>query len=365
MTCSPERLAANRANSLRSTGPKTPEGKAISRRNSLKHGLTGEGVALPNEDAAEVERRFANFHAELGPRTELGRALTLRVAMLAVRLERCYRNEAARLTVAVDAAPKAHRDGRLDGITALMDGLADDPETNARRLQDTPEGVALTVEAWGNLKVDLMHPERKIWTASHWERAENLLGRRTTDLPRSRIGALSRALWHDFSALDPHEGSDLNEQGKYEYARERMGEIIDGRIEILTGLLTDGHFDLDAEARARASAGDRALFDTSAESVLARKYEAATERSLFRTLREFREVEAAAAEAAKLAEVEAINRCENEVCGDLGSSLTDPIAEENIDLSPATPGELPALPGRSEGAKRPERAVGRGRSGPG
>ena len=36
---SPEKLAANRANAQHSTGPKTPEGKARSRENSLKHGF--------------------------------------------------------------------------------------------------------------------------------------------------------------------------------------------------------------------------------------------------------------------------------------------------------------------------------------
>ncbi|WP_031500082.1 hypothetical protein [Bryobacter aggregatus] len=37
--CSPARLAANRANAKKSTGPRTPAGKARSASNSLKHGL--------------------------------------------------------------------------------------------------------------------------------------------------------------------------------------------------------------------------------------------------------------------------------------------------------------------------------------
>ena len=36
---SQRQLEANRANAKRSTGPKTPQGKARSRRNSYKHGL--------------------------------------------------------------------------------------------------------------------------------------------------------------------------------------------------------------------------------------------------------------------------------------------------------------------------------------
>jgi hypothetical protein len=37
---SPRKLAANRANAQRSTGPKTPEGKANSKLNATKHGFT-------------------------------------------------------------------------------------------------------------------------------------------------------------------------------------------------------------------------------------------------------------------------------------------------------------------------------------
>ena len=59
---SPRRVEANRRNAQKSTGPKTAEGKAISRLNGVKHGLTGAGIALPTEVKEQVEgcsRRFA------------------------------------------------------------------------------------------------------------------------------------------------------------------------------------------------------------------------------------------------------------------------------------------------------------------
>ena len=47
---SEKKAEANRRNALKSTGPKTPEGKAAVRLNALKHGLRSEEVLLPGED---------------------------------------------------------------------------------------------------------------------------------------------------------------------------------------------------------------------------------------------------------------------------------------------------------------------------
>jgi len=41
---SDKQLAANRANAQRSTGPRTPEGKAIARYNALTHGILARAV---------------------------------------------------------------------------------------------------------------------------------------------------------------------------------------------------------------------------------------------------------------------------------------------------------------------------------
>ena len=88
MSSSQARILANQANAKHSTGPKTLEGKEISRQNSYKHGLTGNGVVMSVEDAAEVERRSAAFHDELQPSGEVGQALARRAAFMSVQLDR-------------------------------------------------------------------------------------------------------------------------------------------------------------------------------------------------------------------------------------------------------------------------------------
>ena len=98
MPASEAQVRANRENAKKSLGPTSVAGKEKSRRNALKHGLTGEGVALTNEDAAEVERMFVAFEADFRPSDEMGRLMIRRAATCAVRMERGVLQETAALS---------------------------------------------------------------------------------------------------------------------------------------------------------------------------------------------------------------------------------------------------------------------------
>ena len=60
-------LAANRANSQKSTGPSTEEGKDRVRFNAVRHNLTGASILLPSDDAALYEQHCRSFHDDLKP----------------------------------------------------------------------------------------------------------------------------------------------------------------------------------------------------------------------------------------------------------------------------------------------------------
>jgi hypothetical protein len=64
-----KQIEANRLNAQRSTGPRTPEGKAAVRLNALRHGLRARTVVLPGEDRQEFERLCDILEAEWQPRT--------------------------------------------------------------------------------------------------------------------------------------------------------------------------------------------------------------------------------------------------------------------------------------------------------
>jgi hypothetical protein len=54
-TATPAQLAANQANAQRSTGPRTPQGKAISALNNFRHGFNGAFTVLPWEDQDQFD----------------------------------------------------------------------------------------------------------------------------------------------------------------------------------------------------------------------------------------------------------------------------------------------------------------------
>src|SRR5437773_12124447 len=57
-------IEANRRNALKSTGPKTPEGKAVVSLNSLRHGLRARTVVLPGESREEFNQLCDTLEAE-------------------------------------------------------------------------------------------------------------------------------------------------------------------------------------------------------------------------------------------------------------------------------------------------------------
>ena len=270
MPTSEARMIANRKNAALSTGPKSAEGKVISRANGLKHGLTGLGIVLREDDQAEVERRSLAMIAELQPGTETGLQLVRRAAVLSVRVERCAELETAATSARVRSAWDHFDDDQRDEADALFATLAEKPWATLRRLQRTFAGVDRLIQGWQDLKTDL---EANVWTRSHGERMSLLSGYRLDDCHAVRFLKLSDAV----------EGSPSVENVG------PMLAVIDVELDSLKELLET--FDDDEIDHQRAEAAARALLVPNAEAILARRYEAAAERGLYRALREARIVE--------------------------------------------------------------------------
>jgi hypothetical protein len=106
-TMTPAALAANRANAQKSTGPRTPEGKAIVSQNAVTHGLSARALippALePYESREEYEALLTSVRRQLRPATALEHLLVESIAANNWRLLRLYRVEAGLIARRQDA----------------------------------------------------------------------------------------------------------------------------------------------------------------------------------------------------------------------------------------------------------------------
>jgi hypothetical protein len=110
-------IAANRENATRSTGPKTPAGRAAVSVNALKHGLTASKFVIPGEDAAELDRLHERFLAERDPIGQLETLLVWRMAICEWQLRRSVVVEAQLFEVEMRRA----RRNILDILEPTMD----------------------------------------------------------------------------------------------------------------------------------------------------------------------------------------------------------------------------------------------------
>jgi hypothetical protein len=88
-------LAANRANALKSTGPRTPDGKSKVSLNAVKSALTGRTVVLPSDDAALYQAHLRAFEKICAPVGHLEACLTQTLADTQWRLDRIHALELA------------------------------------------------------------------------------------------------------------------------------------------------------------------------------------------------------------------------------------------------------------------------------
>ena len=100
MSTKEQRLAANRANALHSTGPVTAGGKATASRNATRHGLLSDKLFLDDEDPTDFHAMFGDVWRSLNPVGALEASLLERIAVTLWRQRRLVHAETASLSLA-------------------------------------------------------------------------------------------------------------------------------------------------------------------------------------------------------------------------------------------------------------------------
>jgi hypothetical protein len=110
-------IEANRRNALKSTGPKSQEGKHASRCNALRHGLTAETVIGALEDAEDYKAFEAAITADYDARSAVERELVLRLASLLWRLRRAMTMEAGLFEIQAEYLQDYRKNRQLPSIS--------------------------------------------------------------------------------------------------------------------------------------------------------------------------------------------------------------------------------------------------------
>lgn len=161
-----KQIDANRRNAQKSTGPKTDAGKASSKFNSLKHGMTAATAVLPYEDPhAYVELREALI-SHYAPANPIEAMLVETVANAYWRLLRVRRVETATITLGIRGLEKRH-DVNLesefagDGAIAVLLNQDKDTLRNVERHQARIERCYFqAIEALRKAQKDRLREER-------------------------------------------------------------------------------------------------------------------------------------------------------------------------------------------------------------
>jgi len=133
----PAQLSANRANAQRSTGPRSVEGKSVSRFNALKHGVDAASITLPGEDANAYQALADAYDAQYQPGCPTSRFLVDTMIRADWQKQRFQRIEADLLRKLLADTP---------GATLIDVMLSDSPA--AKLLARTQRQIAAHDRAW-------------------------------------------------------------------------------------------------------------------------------------------------------------------------------------------------------------------------
>lgn len=217
-----KQMAANRRNAGKSTGPRTARGKAVSRLNGLKHGLSARIIVLPHEDQRLYEAQRHELFERLGPEGALEAELVERLAQLLWRLARAPLAETAVFADAFEKSEMADTWSQGVGSEAAGPEYAGSegegprqtrtPETEVAQLRNALRFSADLHESYGLATDRLMRYE------AHLERSF----RRTLDL-YLRLRAMR--------GVDPGPGPGALPEhlvDRIETARMARRQLIDG-----------------------------------------------------------------------------------------------------------------------------------------
>jgi hypothetical protein len=332
---------ASRINGAKSRGPTSPEGKAVSKFNGLKHGLRAEQIVLPGEDPAEFEAERKGWMDDWKPQSHTRAVLVERAAIVSWRLRRSVRVEAARLRELADAAAHGFDDERFARVERVVERLPDDPPSALALLESHAAGIDRLITAWRSLAAALAGGPGGWDQPLYHSRLMYLLGHRG-DADPADAGPMPLASARLLAANAPGNGIDRLPADRRAEAVEGLRGLIAEQLGRLEGLRRE----VPDPAVLRRRAIDAALAEVSEAEELRHRYEMAHDRSLRATIGQLMALERSGADLAG---------SESEPEEKSGDASDDPAPSEGAEAgAPGSvgAGDLGTIPTRGEAPSR-------------
>src|SRR5271166_6267100 len=233
-------IAANRRNALKSSGPKTDEGKDRVRRNAITHGLTARTI-MPDLPQEKPERARAREWADdLQPQTALERDLLDQAAGLMDAIQRGELHERQMLG-GWQRAQIRELGRRLLYIIAPEEvkvlrtsPWADDPGLFVSQLEESAEGCRWLLERWEEYRNLLDHKTK--WEEPEFTRFIRLQGKTVVESiydPELNsiflawevlVPKYAKLEWYYFQEIKPRTDPALNHRLVWREIAERPGD---------------------------------------------------------------------------------------------------------------------------------------------
>ena len=173
MPVSDWKARANLANSAKSTGPRTDAGKARSRANALKHGLTSADGAVLLTEAEAIEQRMESWRGGYTIDTPAKEWAFEQLVVSSIRIKMCQDQQIALRDIEMRRAASVWAIDNQFEAALLGDRLARKPEIVAKELMTSKYGCEWLMAEWCVLGLALGSGP---WTDEQLERALDLRG---------------------------------------------------------------------------------------------------------------------------------------------------------------------------------------------
>ncbi len=144
-TASEKSIASNRKNARRSTGPRTAEGKAVTRMNAVKHGILSGAVVVRGLRIQEQEGEFKELREQcwqcLAPVGRIEMMLVDRIVTAQWRLRRALMAETGEIVLSVDGGLRRRSNREPLPLGIFMD-----------KRRDAAEQMEMSTQGLGYLK---------------------------------------------------------------------------------------------------------------------------------------------------------------------------------------------------------------------